>query len=487
MNASTKKILLAAVVLLTALALGGYFVFIPKQEKKYEQAIAAFIAALPGNLTADTITVNALGKSAEIHGLHGTTSYFGSDVNVGMASLTLTGLNFTPGKGVTKLADSLIISGISIQDETQDIALKSLELHTIRGDFNAAAALLGDAPLTRKMDVAATFSAGSTRMQDYVVTMHTLLGPIIMSMASSETQEASLLTAKNAVSKNLRLFALNADIVSLDHVSAASVNVPNIISPLLEFMETEDLDALNAQVLEKFRQESLEMRGIVLEGFRLQHIMPESITINKLSLDLEASADKLVFKKETQGLALPPTIYGHMSLETAQFSKFYAKPLDLDLRKDVVLTYTSGAPIAITINDLSIRDKNLASAQLKAELLYTGDAEHVYAVFDSAPDNLSLKNATLTLTDKTLVATFLEAEFGDEAADMREKLGQVIVALSAVMGDGFVLMAEGLAKLLRTPGTLAISSAPELPINLDNPLDVIVKALRLTVEYTPSK
>ena len=495
MNASTKKILLAVVVLLAVAALGGYFVFIPKQEKKYEQAIAAFIEALPGNLSADTITVNALGNSAEIRGLRGATHYFGHDVNVDVASLTLTGLNFTPGKGVGKLVDSLIISGISIteaanpvqpQDVTQDIALKSLELHNVRGDFNAAAELLGDVPLARKMDIAATFSAGPIRLQDYVITTHTIQGPIVLSLASSEAQEASLLTGKNAVSQNLRLIAFDTDIISLDRISTASVKLPNILAPLVEFVKMEALDTTSVLILEKIRQEPVEMRGVVMEGFRFQFMTPEPITISKLRMDLDAAAGRLAFKKEVQGLNLPPALYGPLSLEATQFSAFYAKPLDLDLRMDVALAHKSGAPVAITINDLFIRDKNLASAQLKAELLHNGDAQHVYAVFGSTPDSLSLKNAVLTLVDKALIATFLEAEFGGEAADMREQMAQIIVALSAVMGEGFVLIVEGLAKLIQVPGALTITSTPEMPVNLADPLNAIVKALRLTVEHTPS-
>jgi hypothetical protein len=501
MNETTKKISRTVVALLvmgllTVAAMSGYLLFIPKQENKLEQQIAAFIESLPGNLTADTITVSALGKSAKIYGLRGTTHYFGSDVNVDIASLALNGVNFTPGKGVTKIADSLIISGISItetanpdqpQDVAQDIAIKSLELHNVWGDLNTAADLVGDAPLARKIEIAAAFSAGPMRMQGYAVTMHTMLGPIILSLDSSEAQGASLLTGKNTVSKNLRLTAFDTDIIRLDRMSAASVKIPNILAPLLEFMEMDlDFDTMHALVLEKLRQEPVEMRGVVMEGFRLQLMAPEPITINKLSMDLDAAADRLAFKKEIQGLTLPPAIYGSMSLEARLFSKFYAKPLDLDLRKDVTLAYRSGAPVAITINDLLIRDKNLASAQLKAELLYTGDAQHVHSVFGSDPDDFALKNATLTLTDKALVATFLEAEFAGEVADMREKVAQTIVALSGFGGESFVLMAEGLAKLIRTPGTLTITGTPELPVNLGNPRDVIVKALKLTVDYKSS-
>jgi len=497
MNALSKKILLAVVPLVIITAAGGYFVFIPQQEKKHEQRIAALIASLPGNLGADSITVHALGKSAEIRGLRGATRYFGSDVNLDVALLTLSGLNFTPGKGVDKLADSLIISGLAItetanppqpQAMTQDIALKNLELHDLRGDFNAVAELFGEASLARKMDILATFSIGSSRMRDYTVTMHTVLGPIVMSLDSSETQEASLLTAKNSVSKNLRLTSLDTEIIGLDRLSAASMKVPNILAPMFELMETEDFDAAGELILEKFRKEALEVRGLALEGLRFQLMMPEPVSVSTLKLDLMASADRLAVKKEVQGLSLPPAIYGPMSLEAAQFSEFYEKPLDLDLRKDIVLTHTSGAPISISINDLFIRDKNLASAQFKGELLYRDDeAKHMFAVFDSDPDDLLLKNAVLTLTDKALVATFLEAEFGDKAADMREMMAQGLVAMSALGGESFILIAEGLAKLIRAPGTLTITGAPELPVSLADPLDVMMKALRLTVEYTPAK
>jgi len=506
MSVSVKKVLIAVVALLATVAVGCYFFFIPGQEKKFEQGIAAFIGTLPGDLAADGIKVNFLGKSAEIRGLRGTTHYFGSDTKVDVASLTLTGLNFNPGKGVVKLADSIVVSGLSLtdvakpvqpQDVAQDIALKKLESRNVRGDFNAAVTELpGDAPLARKMDILATFSSGPARMQDYVVTSHTVLGPITISMASWEAQESTLLTSKNAVSKNLRLTAFGTDVFSLDRMSSASLKVPNILAPLVEFMETEDLDALNAQILEKLRQEPLEWRGVVLEGFHFQFMLPEPITVSKLSMDLEASADRLASKKDIQGLILPPSVYGSMSLEAALFSDFYGKALDIDLSKDVVLTQKSGTPVEIMINNLFIRDKNLASAQLKANLMHTGDIQHVYGVFDSAGD-IVLKNAELVLEDKNLVATFLEAELkapldregdGDHVsvADLREQVAQSIAALFAGEGEDYTALGEGLVKLIMAPGRLTITAAPETPVSLVNLADDIVKALRLKVEYTPA-
>jgi len=509
MSTSSKKILLAVVALLIAGALGCYFFFIPGQEKKYEQNIAAFIKELPGDLAADAIKVNFLGNSAEIRGLRGTTQYLGNDISVDLASLTLTGLNFNLGKetGVNKLADSLIIADASVKQSTtvpglpqpitQDFTFKNFELHNVRGDFNAVADLLGDASLERKMDIAATFSAGPVRLKDYVQTTNTALGAIIMRLASLEAQESSLLTAKNTVWEKMSLTAFNAEVMGIDRMTQASMKMPNILAPLIEFMDMRrEFDSMSAIFLEKIRQEPIEMRGLVIEGFRFQFMTPEPITIGRLSMDLEASADRLAFKKDIQGLILPPSIYGPMSLEAALFSDFYAKSLDIDLNMDVVLTHKSGAPVEIMINNAFIRDKNLASAQLRANILHTGDMQHVYGVFDSDGD-IVLKSAELVLEDKNLVGAFLEAEFktpqdrenGEDqvsVADLREQVAQSIAILYAGEGEDQTALREGLIKLIKAPGRLTITSAPEAPVNLATPEDDILNALRLKVEYTPA-
>jgi hypothetical protein len=307
-----------------------------------------------------------------------------------------------------------------------------------------------------------------------------------MRLASWEAQEASLLTVKNAVWEKMSLTAFNAEVMGVDRMAQASMKIPNILAPLIEFMDMRrEFDSMNAAVLEKIRQEPIEMRGLVIEGFRFQFMTPEPITINRLSMDLEASVDRLVFKKDMQGLNLPPSIYGPMSLEAALFSDFYAKPLDIDLSMDVVLTQKSGTPVEIMINNLFIRDKNLASAQLRANIMRTGDMQHVYGVFDSDGD-IVLKSAELVLEDKNLVGTFLEAEFGDGAqvsvADLREKMAQSIITLYAGEGGDHTALSEGLVKLIKAPGRLTITSAPEAPVNIANPEDDLLKALRLKVE-----
>ena len=496
MSVSAKKIAAFAVSLLVVAALGAYFFFIPSQEKKYEQEIAAFIEALPGNLAADTIRVNFLGNAAEIRGLRGATQLLGSDMRVDVASLTLAGLNFTLGKraGADKLADSLSISGCSITKESammQEITFKHLELHNIRGDFNAAVAdLFGDALLERKMDIAATFSAGPLRLKEYVNTVNTPLGQIMMSLASWEAQEASLSACKNAVWEKMSLAAFGKEIIGLDRMSVAFMKMPNIFAPLLDFVEMRrDFDDASAIILEKMRREPFEMRGVVMEGCRFQFMKPAPITADKISVDLDASADRLAFTKDVQGLILLPAIYGPMSLEAALFSAFYGKPLDMDLRMDVLLTQKPGAPVEILFRDLFIRDKNLASVRLRGIFTHKGDARHVYDVFGDRGDIL-LKNATVTLEDKAIVSTFLEAEFGGgsraSAGESRERAARSILALCSAAGEGYAALGEGLASLIRAPGRLTIVSAPEVPVNVTNPGRDILKALRLTLEYSPA-
>ena len=497
MNASVKKILLAIVALLAALALGGYFFFIPGQEKKYEREIAAFIDSLPGKLAADAIKVNFLGNSAEIRGLRGTTRYPGSEVTVNVGSLTLKGFNFRLGTaGVSKLADSLIITDCSItQGVTQDIALGRLELHNMRGDLNAAAELFGDTPLERKMEIATSFSAGPVRLRDCAITTHTVLGPVIMRLDSSETQEASLLTSKNSVSEKLTLTAFNTEVMSLDRIHLASVTIPNIIAPVLDLVDMRrDLDDISMVILERIRQKPFAMRGLIMEGFRFQFMMPEPISFGRFSMDLDASADSLAVKKDMQGLILPPSIYGPISMEAAQFSAFYAKPLNLDLRSDFTLTQTGDASAEFTVRDVLIRDKNLASAQASANFILNAEARHVYEFLDNEPD-VFLKQITLTLEDKALVSTFLESELATftgarqiSADELREQIAQSIIMLSAIGGESYMLIAEGLASLIQAPGKLTIAGAAGTPVDIfASSLSDTLMELELAVEFTPSE
>lgn len=513
MSTSAKKIVVAVVILLVIAALGGYFMFIPRQEKKYEQAIAAFIADLPGNLAADSIKVHFLGNSAEIRGLRGATKSFeGSDMTVDVATITLTGLNLDllsgNAAGIVYLADSLILSDGSLniamnaggpdRPIQQNTSFSQWELHNLRGDFaGAVAEFVGDASLERKLDIAATFSAGPTSLKNYVSTItEPALGPLTVSMDSWEAQETSLLSCKDAVWKNMRvtLAALNAEIMSLERISLASMNLPNFLAPLFAALDNDNSDALGAILLGKISKDPIEMRGLVMENFRFQVMSPESVSIRRLSMDLDASTTRLAIKKTVEGLVLPAFVYGSMGIEAAQFSAFYGKPLDLDLRLDVEVTQKSGSLTEVLIRDLSLQDNNLASLQIKADIIHTGKADHLYAVFDDKGD-AALQKGELVLVDKNLVGTFLEAELqasapgGEEedqpsVAELRETTAQSFIDMYTAQGGFHAVIGEGLGKLIRAPGRLTIRFAPESPVSLSDPLP---EALGATVEYTPAE
>ena len=510
MSASAKKITAVVVALLAAVALGGYFVFIPQQEKKYEQEIAAFIEALPGDLAADAIKVNFLKNSAEIHGLRGATKYImDSDLQVDIASMTLTGLNFSLGKkpGIEALADSFICSDASAnvttkveglaQSMTQNLVFKNFELHNLKGDASAVNDLLGDAPLARKLDIAATFSAGPVRIDGYVNTTNTDFGPIVISLDSGGAEESSLLTAKNVTWEKMRFSAMNTEFIVIDRMALASMKMPNFLAPMLEASENKDPDAMGQAILSKISDSPIEMRGLVMEGFRLQFMTPEAVTIKKLEMDLEASASRLTVKKNVEGFVLPPSMYGHMSVEAAQFSAYYQKPLDIDMRIDLEMTQKNGTPTEVFVNDLFVQDKNLASAQIKAEALDGSPMSSVYGVF-TGNDALSMKKGELVLEDKAFLETYFQAEIAAHAgeqpqggarssvADVREKAAQRILGSSSAGNATLAALAEGVAKFLKTPGKLSIACNPATPLVFDTLTPATLDSLGATVEFTPA-
>lgn len=515
MSASAKKILAAVAGLLGIAALVAYFVFIPQQEKKYEGAIAAFIDALPGDLTAESIRVDFLRNAAEIRGLRGNTAYIAdSEMHVDIASVRLSGLNFglEHKAGVNALADSLSAANGSIQTTmkmegldspiTQNIKFNSFEIQAIKGDFSAARReiLSEETSLERKLDIAASFSAGPVRIRDYTTStdMGAGLGSIETSMDSFEAKQYSLLSTQKAVLENMRISAMNMEFLALARLSLASFSMPNILLPLAENMENENVEVLGKAILGKIAQSPIVLRGLVLEGLRFQPMLPEAVNMKRWSMDVEASDKKLAVRQKVEGFVLPPSLYGPLSPETAQFSAFYKKALDIDLRLDAELTQKSGGGAEVALKDLFIQDKNLASAQIRADLLDATPMDSVYGLFDSGA--LALKKGELVLEDKALLENLLQAEItargkgqrpeeqsSELIAMLREKSAQSLLEEAATESDAAKALAEGLARLIKEPGRLRIACNPAAPFALSLLDPSALEGLGATVEFSPAK
>ena len=511
MTSSGKKILCyGSILLVIAVLLAGYFIYLPKQQKQLEDNIASFIDSLPGDLAADSIKVNILKNSAEIHGLRGTTKYmFDGEMVVNVGSITLKGLNLDLGKekGVSNVADALFLADAAMkvtykieglpQPMTQDITLKSVSMENIRGDCSAFGELFGDAPLQRKLDIWATFSAGPVQLKNYVVSSLTGMGPVTISIESCAVKESGMLAAKDAVWENISGTAMNTEFVKLDRMTLESIQLPDFFASFFEAMESQDAAAMGAAILEKIDKDPLIMKGLVLEGYRVQLMAMEPVVIKKLTMDLEASTKKFVFKNTVEQFTVPQSIYGISSIEAAQFSAFYNKPLVFDLRLDAELTQNDGVPAEIRIKDFALQDQNLASLQASGDVINSGEIKHVFALFDS-DGPAALKNAKITLEDKALVETLFQSELKALAgmADasqipstdaMREQAVQQLLASMEAANPEQAMVLEGLVKLLRAPGKLVITVNPETPVELSARGGLKEGALGATVEYTPAQ
>jgi len=511
MALSGKKILgFGSILLVIAVLLAGYFIYLPKQQKLLEDDIALFIDSLPGDLAADSIKVNVLGNSAEIHGLRGTTKYmFDSEMVVDVGSITLKGVNLNLGKekGVSKVADALSLADAAMkvtykveglpQPMTQDITLKSVTMENIHGDCSNFGELFGDAPLQRKLDIGASFSAGPVKMKNYVVSSLTAMGPVTISIESCEVKESSLLAVKDAVWENIRGTAMNTEIVGLDRMTLESMHLPDFFASFVEAMEKQDFDAMGAAILEKIEQDPLILKGLVLEGYRVQLMAMEPVAIKKLALDLEASAKKFVFQNTLEQFTVPQSIYGISSIEAAQFSAFYNKPLVFDLRLNAELTQNDGAPAEIRIKDFALQEQNLASLQASGDVINSDAIKHVFALFDS-DGPAALKNAKMVLEDKALVETLFQSELKAQAGAtdanplpstdaMREQAAQNLLAAAGPANPEQAALLEGLVKLLRAPGKLVITMSPETPVELSARGGLKEGAWGTTVEYTPAQ
>lgn len=499
MSATSKKVVFTVVAVLIALAVGGYFIFIPQQEKKIEQRIHEFIASLPGEIQADAVKVHFLRNSAEITGLRGTTSYFQQgELKLDISSLSLSGLNFSlgekPGKG--KVADtihadksSFIINlppqGFS-QPMKQEVSFSSMDLKGVSGDCSGFPELFGGASLKRQIEVASSFEVKSFALKDYVTSSDVGIGPMIVSIAFYQTEDVTLLSSRNTLVENMSFTALNTEILAINKMTLGLIKMPDFLAPLITALENEDLDAMGDAVLAGINKSPIEMRGWVFEGMRLNVMMPEAVTVDRVEMDLEAGGDRLLLKKSVNGLVLPPFVYSSISLEAAQFASFYDQPLRLDMRMDVELKKAGEGLAELRLKDLFIEDVNLGSARVRADL--QGQTDQVYSLMDDK--NIALKWGELLLEDKGLVGKVLEAEIaaqgtGGSVAEARNQAAQVILQ-TAHEGEAGTALATAVAELVKNPGRLLITFAPASPVRLIDSNPQALEALGVSAQFTPA-
>lgn len=510
-----KKILGIFACLAVIAALAGYFVVIPQMEEKQAAQVAAFIEGLPGDLKAGSIKVGLLDSKVEVLGLKGDTKYIdGSDMSVDVERIVIAGVNFSAGEGVAPLVGEAVFQNVKLRITTllppmgvelppemnkpivQNLALADMTVKGLSGDYGRLrAAVKADSRKDMFDCLGSTFAVAEFSANGYANQLDSLVGPVSMSMKSLSARNAGLLKSGPASCEDLRMSMLGSEVMRIGGMTIASCSMPNVYPALIEAQEQGDYEAMS-RALFSAKDGAFVVEGMAMRDIYFKLLLPDPLTINGLGMDFSLAANRLAFKQDVKGMTIPASMYRNLSMEIAQFADYYGQALDIDAVIDADLRWEPGRADMV-FNRLSAEDKNLGAGSLSATLYATGEGDSVEEFMDgdAAP---YLVKADLMLEDKALLANVFGGEFEaikafgltGEGMESPEDLRRQAVALfeaqlAEMKTEDQTMVAEGLIKLLKAPGRLAVSLSPEAPAALDG-LEEGDSALNAKVVFTPA-
>lgn len=533
MSASSKNKMGIIVVLLIALCAAGYFFGVPMIEKMQASKIAEIIYKMPGDLKADSIHVGLFDKKVTITGLKGVTSYFdGTKINLDIESITGSGLNLKAAQkpGVMPLADSVQVKGLKTalvvdmqelsQPVSQDVQVSEMNIKGMKGDMAAFMQWLDarkDEPVESKPTLdqytssvfsyataVSSFAADEITISGYAAQLDINGLAATASLESIKYKDVSLYKYGPSSAEGFKLNYMNSEIMSIERCSSESFSFPNLID-LMKDAETNP--NIQQDMIRAFTDSPMILKGVVFEKVAVNFISPEglekfmpaqTLTLDRADVDMEVGTEKLIVKKDVQGLVIPALLLGRLGGDSAAFAAHYNKPLELDGKVDLLITQAGGSG-DIWLNNMEVKEKNLGEASLAADFLFKGRGEGLKGLLDEGAD-VFLRKSAVTLEDKSLLENVLGAQSsamiahgqlpeGFDPNMLRESIVRSIASFGQVSpSQDAKLIIEGLAKLAAAPGVLKIAVNPPEPVSLDElEADDGQLVLNATVEYVPAQ
>ena len=496
---SPAKLIILAIVVLAAV--GGYF-GMSQWEKEQASRIEAEIKAAGGSVAS--VKVSFFGKSAVLSNIKYSWSIPNLvDMTLEAESMTLSGFNVDVlnAKGVVPLADTITMSnvkadivqtampGLEMPAAKQNITFKSGTVMGLRGDFAGmkaefekilATKTVNPADLPRVIAAVKTLHADSVSATEYVSRVDMgLPTPMTSSIGYYEVKDFNLLSCGPAVWKDFKVSAMNMDIIKIGGLSMQRVVVPDVFSPMAALASDgnaiDDMDSkIGVMMLDALKKEPLVIKGFSMSDMSVQALGPEALTLKNLSLDLELSGDKLAVKKSFADLVIPPAYYKNADEAGALLAMAYGKPLNLSGRVDFTGARNNDR-LDCQLAGGELSEKEFGAVKLDADVFASvPGADSLEKIVKASPEWL-LTKANLSLEDRKVAEYAFAAQyemvkqFGDQSPfksvdDVRANAVQQLQAQAAgAPNPDARAVLEGLAKLVRQPGTLVISLNPATP------------------------
>lgn len=517
MSGSSKKIAGILILLLLVLGAVGYFTVLPMLEKQVAEKVVAAIDALPGDLKADDIHVNLLGKKVTISSLRGNTTYIdGSDMYVDIAQVICSGPNVDAGKtpGVSPIADEVYFTDMKVQMKTsiegseqvlqQDSQIKEMRLTGLRGDVAAislaSSGMAKDqkAQLGQMLDAMLSIHIEFLEGKEYLSRTSSAFGPMIASLDSFSYKDFSTLSSGPMEAKNFKLNAFNSDLLTIGLMTSKAGHVPNIFNAM--FTSETDPEAGLKEMIDIFSRDTLALDGITVEDLSFRLMTEAPLTLAKGTINVRVNTDTVEFQHNLDGLVIPAELYRKASPEADQFARQYDNPLDIDASVSIEVHQKDGSG-DILVKSLQIADKKLGSATISADLLFKGHGDTLEDLLVEGAD-LFLKSSRTELEDLGFMQVFYAMQFAsmerfnmlDDSlktpSDLRTLKSRSTLEEAAAISDADQKrVLEGLAKFLATPGKLVVSLNPSQPVDMETLAEGGTSKIQLnsTVEFTPAQ
>ena len=518
MSGSSKKIA-GVLVVLAAICAGTYFFVVPKLEAQQGEKVAEFIANLPGEFTAGEITVGFFDKKVTIKDLKGKVDLGpGSTYDIHMDLAEVEGMNPDAGvkSGAMRLADSLVIQGLKQTSRIQmpelgqpvivNVSCQKMAFKGVSGDLAQMRALykLPVLPLQPTeeelqnyldelnvlMSALGTIHIDKFEAKKYAFDLPTPLA-IFGTVNALSYSDASITKVGSMLLDDLKVSALNNEILSIAKMSCQGMILPDIFSLTLDPKNPEQY---GRDVLAAFVKSPMILKDFVLEKMSFKPMTPEAVTLDRVGYDLEVGPEKMVFNKDVKNLVIPVSVYSQFGGEAAMLGAVHKKPLVFDGAVDIQVNQKDGQG-DVLLKSLQVVESNFGNVFVSGEIPFVGRGEGLEGLLDNGAEFL-LKSATMTIEDKSGLETFLAAQVQQmsglsseplpfSAATLRSGIVDSLRAQAAQGSPDLRKMLEGFAQLAGAPGKLTISVVPEQLVPVDSVYAEDV-SLNAKVEYTPA-
>ena len=482
-----------------------------KKDAENKQKVENALAKLPGSRNA---TVAVKGDTLTITNFKAEIPYAGMGTNViTVDELKAEGVDFDAATktGVVPVAKKVVFKNYRSTMDMKDAGMggagsvsgtvAGMEFANLQLDAAAMdKALAKDAPTKDLVAALLTFKGDSSSMQNYRadVNMGFVSGSFAMDKASSGA--FSMMSCKDMVAENFKLVFLGSEMFSMGKLSIKNFSMPDVFTPFMNHYDPKAVqtgepftpsEGYEKDLADALKKNPILLQGIVMENVQVRPMTNEPLAAKKITMDIEFTQDRIIFKKEVDSLVIPPSVYGK-GFEGKALATVYGKPFDLSGAVDFEAV-KEGDGGRIALKALRISDKNLGNLDFALKGGFAAGDKDVPAVPQN-PDDMKMNELSLTLKDQGAIDLAFalnaeEAKTYDPKATKGSIRDEMIQELSATGAEGSAQrkVAVAFADFLKNSGTFTMKMAPTTPVTFDALGEIMNgsgEALNLTVSAT---